>query len=163
MFTKIDIFLQNVWFFEKIVILYLCPQNNLIKKQRMCIMTRLELFAKEEATKIFLNLGIPANLQGFKFLQNCVVKVVEKPNYIKKVTKILYPEVGNMFDVSGAVVERSMRHATDQAYFKTKFKSLGTIFNLDIQEYNCKPTNCELIAIVSEALRFKAEKEGLIN
>ena len=126
-------------------------------------MTNLELFTKEEATKIFLSLGIPANLQGFKFLQHCVVKVVEKPNYIKKVTKFLYPEVGNLYDVSGSVVERSMRHATDQAYFKTRFKSLNSIFGVDVQGCNCKPTNCELIAIVSEALRFKAEKEGLIN
>ena len=126
-------------------------------------MTKLELFTKEEATKIFLSLGIPANLQGFKFLQNCVVKVVEKPNYIKKVTKNLYPEVGNIYSVSGAVVERSMRHATDQAYFKTGFKSLGTIFGIDMKEHNFKPTNCELIAIVSEALRFKAEKQGLIK
>ena len=126
-------------------------------------MTKLELFTKEEATKIFLSLGIPANLQGFKFLQNCVAKVVEKPTYIKKVTKNLYPEVGKIYKVSGAVVERSMRHATDQAYFKTKFKSLGTIFGIDLQEYSCKPTNCELIAIIAEALRFKAEKQGIIK
>lgn len=125
-------------------------------------MTKLELFTKEEATKIFIKLGIPANLQGFKYLQHCVVKVVESPNYIKKVTRILYPEVGRLYAVSGAVVERSMRHATDQAYLKTGFKSLHSIFGLENQDCTIKPTNCELIAIISEALRFKAEKAGLI-
>lgn len=125
-------------------------------------MTALDLFTKEETTKILVQLGIPANLQGFRFLQDCVVIVIKDPMKIKKVTKELYPEVGKHYEVNGAVVERSMRHATDIAFFKTGFKSLSSMFGLAEDELSYKPTNCELIAIISEALRFKAEKAGLL-
>lgn len=125
-------------------------------------MTNLELFSKEESTKILIELGVPVNLLGFKYLQECVLKVIEEPGKIKKVTKRLYPEIGLLFDVNGAVVERSMRHATDIAYFKTRFKSLHKLFGLDSDQLNYKPTNCELIAMIAEALRFKAHRAGLL-
>ena len=126
-------------------------------------MTSLDLFSKEETTKILVELGVPANLQGFKYLQDCVMKVIKQPSKIKKVTKSLYPEIGEIYDVNGAVVERSMRHATDIAYVKTGFKTLHKMFGLKEGYLNYKPTNCELIAIISEALRFKAEHAGLLN
>lgn len=139
------------------MISYLCSRN---KKEYN--MTDLDLFSEEEATKILVELGVPANLQGFKYLRHCVVNVVKEPSSLRRVTKKLYPEVGSLYSVAGSVVERSMRHATDIGFYKTGFKALNKIFGLEIQSFNYKPTNCELIAIISEALRFRAEKEGLL-
>ena len=126
-------------------------------------MTKLDLFSKEETTKILVELGVPANLQGFKYLQNCVAKVVREPQSLRRVTKTLYPEVGDMYSVAGSVVERSIRHATDIGYFKTGFKGLHKMFGIESEEMGYKPTNCELIAIISEALRFKAQHAGLLD
>ena len=125
-------------------------------------MTKLDLFSKEETTKILVELGVPANLQGFKYLQDCVMEVIKKPSKIKKVTKSLYPEIGELYSVNGSVVERSMRHATDIGYVKTGFRTLHKMFGLNESVLNYKPTNCELIAIISEALRFRAQKAGLM-
>jgi len=125
-------------------------------------MTSLELFSKEEATKILVELGMSVNLQGFKYIQDGVTKVIKEPKLIKNVTKVLYPEIGKEYEVSGSVVERSMRHATDMAYFKTGFKALHKIFGIEGEILGYKPSNCELIAMISEALRFKAEKKGLL-
>jgi hypothetical protein len=126
-------------------------------------MTSLDMFSKEEATKILLQLGVPANLQGFRYLQNCVVNVVKNPKKIRKVTKNLYPEIGEEYNVNASVVERSMRHATEIGYMKTGFKSLHKMFGLEGQTLSYKPTNCELIAIISEVTRFKAHKAGLLD
>ncbi len=126
-------------------------------------MNNLDLFTKEEATKILVELGMSANLQGFRYFQDCVKEVVKQPKRIKRVTKDLYPEIGKEYDVSGSVVERSMRHATDMAYNKTQFRTLHKMFGLDDEIMGYKPSNCELIAIISEALRFKAQKQGLLS
>lgn len=126
-------------------------------------MKELELFSNEETTKILVELGVPANLQGFRYLRHCVVNVVKEPNDLRRVTKKLYPEVGRKYSVAGSVVERSMRHATDIGFYKTGFKALNKMFGLEENSFNYKPTNSELIAIISEALRFRAEKEGLIH
>ena len=125
-------------------------------------MTKLDMFSKEETTKILVELGVPANLQGFKYLQCCVVEVVKEPQKIKNVTKFLYPSIGLLFSVNGSVVERSIRHATDKGFNKTGFETLHKIFGIDSKSLRYKPTNCELIAIIAEALRFKAQKAGLI-
>ena len=125
-------------------------------------MTDLELYSTEETTKILVELGISANLQGFKYLQHCIVDVIKDPNSIKKVTKKLYPVIGERYHVNGSVVERSIRHATDIAYFKTGFKALPKLFGLEEHYVDSKPTNCELIAMIAEALRFKCFKMGLL-
>lgn len=124
-------------------------------------MTDFEIFSREEVTKILLELGIPANLQGFRCLQQCAIKVIEKPALLRKVTKELYPEVGSMFNVDGSVVERSMRHSTEIGYNKTQFKPLCKLYNTSDEKWNYKPTSSELIALIAEFVRFKAEKGGL--
>jgi len=125
-------------------------------------MTNLELFSKEETTKILVGLGMPINLKGFKYMQDCVVHVIKEPNDIKLVTKKLYPQIGLEHSVNASVVERSMRHATDIAYIKTGFKNLSKLYDVEEDTFNYKPSNSELIAIISEALRFKALKAGLL-
>ena len=122
-------------------------------------MTNLDLMCMEEITKVLIDNGMPANLQGFKYFQRAIALVVFEPSKIKKVTRILYPEVGREFNVTGAVVERSMRHAMEKAYFKTGFKTLNKVFGLESSKEGYKPTNVELIAIVAEALRLRVKKE----
>ena len=39
-------------------------------------MTDYDVFTREEVTKLLLELGMPANLQGFRCLQLCVLKVI---------------------------------------------------------------------------------------
>ena len=124
------------------------------------IMTDFEIFSREEVTKILLELGIPANLQGFRCLQKCVLKVINNPMMLRKVTRDLYPKVGKDFAIDGSVVERSMRHSTEIGYNKTGFKSLCNLFKTDVV-WDYKPTSSELIALIAEYVRFKAEKNGI--
>lgn len=124
-------------------------------------MTDFDIFAREEVTKILLELGIPANLQGFRCLQECSLKAIEDPTLLRKVTKRLYPMVGKVFAIDGGVVERSMRHSTDIGFCKTNFKPLCKIFGMSEEMLNYKPTSSELIALIAEYVRFNAQKQGL--
>ena len=123
-------------------------------------MTDFEIFSREEVTKILLELGIPANLQGFRCLQRCILKVINRPSLLRRVTRDLYPQVGEEFSIDGSVVERSMRHSTEIGYNKTGFKSLCSLFKTD-GGWDYKPTSSELIALIAEYVRFKAEKSGI--
>lgn len=124
------------------------------------IMTDFEIFSREEVTKILLELGIPANLQGFRCLKACILKVINHPSMLRRVTRDLYPQVGAEFAIDGMVVERSMRHSTEIGYNKTGFKALCHLFNTDTR-WNYKPTSSELIALLAEYIRFQAEKKGI--
>ncbi len=123
-------------------------------------MDNLELFKTEQTTKILLELGVPANLQGFRCLKACILKVIDDPSVLRKVTKDLYPQIGKQFAIASSVVERSMRHSTEIAFNKTGFKFLSNLFGTNTK-WNYKPTNSELIALIAEYIGLQIEKKKI--
>lgn len=125
-------------------------------------MNNLDAFIKEEVTKILLDAGIPVNLQGYRCLQSSVAYVIRQPSLLRGVTKKLYPMVGKNFGISGSVVERSMRHAAEIAFIKTQLRSICGLFGIPEENWTYKPSNSEIIALIAEHVRLKAQKEGLM-
>lgn len=122
-------------------------------------MDKDEYYMKGKITKILIELGIPINLQGFGYFRECIFMTYRQPNTLKRVTKVLYPKVGEMFDVNGSVVERCMRHASEVAYCKTKFKCINCLYGLsDNENLNYKPTSSEIIALIAEYLRMEFDE-----
>ncbi len=115
-------------------------------------MTREELFVEQTCTKTLLEVGIPINLQGFRFLRTAILCVVEDSDLIGAITKKLYPVVAKIYNVTPTVIERSIRHSIEVAYERKGMSELNQLF--DVQLYNCryKPSNSEFIAIVAEKL-----------
>ena len=118
-------------------------------------MDKSEEEIKQEISKVLMIIGIPANLLGFNYFKMAILKVVKNDEYLIKVTKFLYPEVGKMFNVSGAMVERSMRHALDNAYQRNRFLLLNDLFHAKIIEPYYKPSSSELIALINEYIRWE--------
>lgn len=123
-------------------------------------MSEKEMYFRETATKAYISLGVPVNLQGFRCLVDCAVMVLNDTSLLKNVTKNLYPAVAKNLGVEDGVVERSMRHAISLGYAKTKFKSLGKLLGMDGEEISYRPTCSELIALIVEYIRFKSFREG---
>lgn len=123
-------------------------------------MSEQEMFYKETATKAYILLGIPVNLQGFRCLVNCTFMVLNDTSLLKNVTKNLYPLVAKNLQVENSVVERSMRHAISIGYAKTRFKMLGKLLGMEGESINYRPTCSELIALIVEYIRFKSFREG---
>lgn len=123
-------------------------------------MTEQEMYFKETATKAYILLGIPVNLQGFRCLVECTTMVLNDTPLLKNVTKNLYPLVAKIIEVENGVVERSMRHAIAIGYAKTRFKALGKMIGIDGEPISYKPTCSELIALIVEYIRFKSFREG---
>ncbi len=110
---------------------------------------------RREITKMLLEIGIALNCQGFRFLRESVMLVIDNPMIIKSTTKHLYPAVGKLFDTKGQIIERSIRHSCDNAFDKTYFSTLISIFGLSNEaSFNYKPSNSELIALIAEAIKL---------
>ncbi len=111
---------------------------------------------RTETTKALLEIGIPINMQGFRFLRECIIFVALNPLAIKSMTKLIYPTVANLFETSSAVVERSIRHACEIGFNKTLFSPLTKFFELsDESSFNYKPTTSELVALLAELMRMR--------
>lgn len=135
--------------------LYFCKKlsYNLVNNiKRRVKMTREDLFVEERCTKILLEIGLPANLQGFRYTRSAILHVIKDQELITAITKKLYPAVALDFNVVPSVVERSIRHAIDVAYIRKGLVGLNELFGLEVFDYRYKPSNSELIALVGEKI-----------
>jgi two-component system response regulator (stage 0 sporulation protein A) len=86
--------------------------------------------------------GIPANLNGYRYLRLAISKAYEDFSIIEMMTKRLYPEISKEYYTTPSRAERCMRNAIELAY-----AAKGS-----------RPTVSEFIACVADELRMEDGK-----
>lgn len=109
----------------------------------------------EEISNIFISIGIPPHIKGYAYLREGIKLAVNKPSIINKVTKELYPKIGEKFDTSASKVERAIRHAIEVAWNKGRIDAINSVFGSRVYIGTEKPTNSEFIALVADKLILK--------
>ena len=115
---------------------------------------RLEL----DVTEVLHELGVPAHINGFAFLRDSIIIVVNDRTMLESVTKILYPAVAKMNHTTSTRVERGIRHAIEVVWNKGNKEIIEEIFGYTISHTTEKPTNSEFIAMLADRI---AMAEGL--
>lgn len=111
-----------------------------------------EKLLDERLANIFISAGIPPHIKGYQFLREAVKQAVNDPSMINNITKMLYPAVAERFNTSPSKVERAIRHAIEVAWSRGKIENINNIYGIKIFSRGDKPTNGELIALVSDKL-----------
>lgn len=106
----------------------------------------------EKLSSIFLTIGIPAHIKGYQYLREGIKMVVEEPDKIGSITKVLYPGIAAHFNTTPSKVERAIRHAIEVAWTRGKIENINSIFGYNIYSKNDKPTNGEFIALIADKL-----------
>ncbi|MFA5450082.1 MAG: sporulation initiation factor Spo0A C-terminal domain-containing protein [Clostridia bacterium] len=106
----------------------------------------------ERLANIFISSGIPPHIKGYQFLREAVKQSVKIPAMINNITKQLYPAVAEKFDTSPSKVERAIRHAIEVAWSRGKIENINSIYGIKVFAKGDKPTNGELIALVSDKI-----------
>ena len=104
-----------------------------------------------KVSEFLRNVGIPANIRGYRYVRCAIMMAYNNPEYVEAITKILYPEVAKKFGTTGSRVERSIRHGIEVAWLRADIEELSSIFNWSINKG--KPTNSEFIAFSAEYLK----------
>ncbi len=73
----------------------------------------------QKIAAIFRELGITANIKGYKYLMEAIIYCIGKGNVAYSITKDVYPAVAKKFDTTPSRVERSIRHAIEVCYDKS--------------------------------------------
>ena len=105
-----------------------------------------------------LQIGIPYNVAGAKYLIRAVEIAVENPEAVMNITKMLYQRIALEMATKAANVERAIRHAIDIAWGKNKIAVLNLIFGVDIYNQSDRPSNGEFIALLAERLPYIASR-----
>ncbi|MBP1546078.1 MAG: sporulation initiation factor Spo0A C-terminal domain-containing protein [Oscillospiraceae bacterium] len=109
-------------------------------------------------TEIIQHIGIPANIKGYRYLRNAVMLAMEDMTILDSITKELYPAVARHNNTTPTRVERAIRHAISSAWDRGCGDSayIERRLHCHIDFHGEKPTNSELIALISDCLRLNA-------
>lgn len=102
---------------------------------------------------VLKHIGISTNVKGYAYLSSAVISVMEKPEMIGHVTKLLYPKVAHMHHTTAATVERMIRHAIDEAWQRGDTEVLGEYFGYTVSRSRGRPTNSEFISCVANKIK----------
>jgi len=105
-------------------------------------------------SNLFLQIGIPANQQGFRFLNEAVKLVLKDPALERRLMRGLYPSLAERFHTSIYCVEHSMRCAITTAWNRGRPELVEKLLGRGVITAYDKPTNGELISLVAEKTRL---------
>ncbi|HEY8347979.1 MAG TPA: sporulation transcription factor Spo0A [Symbiobacteriaceae bacterium] len=100
--------------------------------------------------------GVPAHLQGYRYLKDAVQYVLDNGGDLCGMTKELYPAIARKHSTVPARVERSIRHAIEVAWNRADLNELQRLFGSTINVSRGKPTNSEFVAMLADHLRGTA-------
>lgn len=107
-------------------------------------------------TSAIQHMGIPANVMGYRYLRSAVMLAMDDTSVLDSVTKRLYPEVAKTGKTTAVRVERSIRNAISLAWRRGAADTdyFEKHLHCRIDTGGRKPTNSELIALISDSLRM---------
>ncbi|MDF2792205.1 MAG: chemotaxis protein CheY [Neobacillus sp.] len=87
------------------------------------------------------------HLKGFRYLKEAIKMEITDRSLLDGITKVVYPVIANKYNDAPNRVERAIRHAIENAWYKSKHPDL-------VQRMVDKPTNSEFIALAAEKIRL---------
>ena len=111
-------------------------------------------------TDIILEIGVPAHIKGYQYVRDAIILAVRKPEVIRGITKVLYPEVAKQNGTTASRVERAIRHAIEVAWDRGDVDILSSYFGYTIQNSRGKPTNSEFIAMIADKIRLQGDSQN---
>lgn len=109
-------------------------------------------------SKLLKEFGIPANILGYHYLRHAITVVVEEPDTMHSITKVLYPRVAENFNTTCSRVERACRHAIELSWDNANPELIDKYFGWSLKAGN-KPTNSEFIATLADAILVGGDDE----
>lgn len=104
---------------------------------------------ESEISRNLHRLGIPPNLSGYRYLKEAIKLSIKDSNVFKSVTKLLYPQVAEIYASSSQKVERSIRNAIDCAWKNESNQLREQLFSFS----EGKPSNSQFISTVVEEIK----------
>ena len=111
-------------------------------------------------TNTIQQLSIPAHIKGYHYLRTAILSTLTENYFFDSITKQIYPLVAKKHDTTPERVERAIRHAIEIAWDRGGSAEISSLFGYNPGFYNCRPTNSEFIALISDKLRLKLKNQN---
>lgn len=96
--------------------------------------------------------GIMAHLNGYRYLQNALIRALEDRSVLHGVTKSLYRDIAKDFGTTAACVERSIRSAIEHAWRQKSSAERHVGFGRLFDAFDQPPSNVPFLTVMTEYL-----------
>lgn len=108
-----------------------------------------------EVTNKIHHIGMPAHVNGYKYLREAIMISVLNQDAVNSITKELYPAVAKKYKTTPSRVERSIRTAIEIAWNRGDIDVLQSYFGYTVSNSKGKPTNSEFISLIADKIRLE--------
>lgn len=112
-------------------------------------------------SNVLLQIGIPANKMGYRFLREAVRIALQDPALLNRLMHGLYPLVAVKYNTTVYCVEHSMRMAIHAAWNRGRPELVEKLLGRGVITAYERPTNGELIALLAENARLLMQEGRL--
>jgi two-component system response regulator (stage 0 sporulation protein A) len=110
---------------------------------------------EEQVTNLLHEIGVPANIRGYRCLRTAILIAVDDLDLLHYVTKGLYPSIAKILNITPSSVERSIRHAIGLVWDHGNPTVLDRLFGYSMETRKKKPSNSEFIALIADKFRLE--------
>ena len=141
----------------------LCNVNTLIEEATKALMEDedpAEARARTEdvVADILIDIGVPANGQGYPMLVEAVMYLINDPESINQVTQKLYSHVAEKCSTNWRAAERNMRHCIERAMERCNPDTIFQYFGNSIHPGKGGPSLSEFLARIADIARRKTRR-----
>ena len=120
-------------------------QSNIVKN------TSDDYSDMESIIKIMYSIGIPPLLQGYDYIQDAALMIMDDSSMVYRLNDEVYPKVASHFFTTAQRVEKAIRHAIEISWSWEGSRSLKNYYNESLEI----PTNSEFLTFIDS--RIKAD------
>lgn len=99
------------------------------------------------------DLGAPCNLVGYERAKYAIKLVISDDDYLRNISKRLYPDVAKKFNTTPSRTERAIRHLIETAWLRHDVNDAYRVFGNTIDINRGRPMNSEFIAACAVAVK----------
>ena len=111
-------------------------------------------------SQLLKDLGVPQHILGYDYIKTAIALIRSNRDYLRNITKMLYPDIANRHNTTASRVERAIRHAIEVSWNRGDLRIMEDIFGHSVDVDKTKPTNSEFIVTIADKLKIEFDKIG---
>lgn len=115
----------------------------------------------QQITEMIHNIGVPANIKGYRYLREAIKLAVEDLDRINNMTVCIYKPIALADSSTPKRVRTAIMRAIEIAWDRGDLDTLQSFFGYTVSNTKGKPTNSEFIALLADKLSLWMNANGV--
>lgn len=115
----------------------------------------------QQITEMIHDIGVPANIKGYRYLREAIKLAVEDFDRINNMTECIYKPIALADNSTPKRVRTAIMRAIEIAWDRGDLDTLQSFFGYTVSNTKGKPTNSEFIALLADKLSLWMNANGV--